>query len=68
VAYYRPSRIIRHQPRVMFIGFLETDAWGHAGRYYNLLTSAHVSMSTSTVGFDAIHGAVSRHNDVHHHH
>lgn len=31
----------RHKPRVMYIGFLETDAWGHAGRYDNLLTSAN---------------------------
>ena len=35
------EHLLRHQPRVMFIGFLETDAWGHAGRYDNLLTSAH---------------------------
>jgi len=40
---YQAARehLLRHQPRVMFIGFLETDAWGHAGRYDNLLTSAH---------------------------
>mgnify|MGYP001074152024 CR=1 FL=1 len=31
----------RHQPRVLFLGFLETDAWAHAGRYDNLLTSAN---------------------------
>jgi hypothetical protein len=40
---YQAARehLVRHQPRVMFIGFLETDAWGHGGRYDNLLTSAH---------------------------
>ncbi len=40
---YQAARehLLRHKPRIMFIGFLETDAWGHAGRYDNLLTSAH---------------------------
>lgn len=40
---YQAARehLLRHQPRVFFIGFLETDAWGHAGRYDNLLTSAN---------------------------
>jgi hypothetical protein len=40
---YQAARehLLRHKPRVMFIGFLETDAWGHAGRYDNLLHSAH---------------------------
>lgn len=40
---YQAARehLLRHKPRVMFIGFLETDAWGHAGRYDNVLTSAH---------------------------
>jgi hypothetical protein len=40
---YQAARehLLRHMPRVMFIGLLETDAWGHAGRYDNLLTSAH---------------------------
>lgn len=40
---YQAARehLLRHQPRVLFIGFLETDAWGHAGRYDNLLTSAN---------------------------
>lgn len=35
------EHLLRHKPRVLFIGFLETDAWGHAGRYDNLLTSAN---------------------------
>ncbi len=35
------EHLLRHQPRVLFVGFLETDAWGHAGRYDNLLNSAH---------------------------
>lgn len=40
---YQAARehLLRHKPRVMFIGFLETDAWGHAGRYDHLLTSAN---------------------------
>jgi hypothetical protein len=40
---YQAARehLLRHRPRVMFIGFLETDAWAHAGRYDNVLTSAH---------------------------
>lgn len=39
---YQAARehFLRHKPRVMLISFLETDAWGHAGRYDNLLTSA----------------------------
>lgn len=42
---YQAARehLLRHQPRVMFIGLLETDAWGHAGRYDNLLNSAHAA-------------------------
>ena len=35
------EHLLRHKPRVFFVGFLETDAWGHAGRYDNLLTSAN---------------------------
>jgi len=35
------EHLLRHQPRVLFIGFLETDHWGHAGRYDHLLTSAN---------------------------
>jgi hypothetical protein len=40
---YQAARehLLRYRPRVMYIGFLETDAWGHAGRYDNLLDSAH---------------------------
>jgi hypothetical protein len=30
-----------HQPRVLFIGYGETDEWAHAGRYDLLLQSAH---------------------------
>lgn len=42
---YQAARehLLRHRPRVFFIGLLETDAWGHAGRYDNLLTSAHAA-------------------------
>jgi len=35
------EHLIRHQPRVFFVGFLETDHWAHAGRYDHVLTSAH---------------------------
>lgn len=40
---YQAARehLLRHKPRVLFVGFLETDAWGHAGRYDNLLHSAN---------------------------
>ena len=30
-----------HKPRVLFIGYGETDEWAHAGRYDLLLRSAH---------------------------
>ena len=30
----------RHHPRVLFVSFLETDHWGHAGRYDRVLNSA----------------------------
>ncbi len=33
--------IKRKQPRLMFIGFGETDEWAHAGRYDLYLTAAH---------------------------
>lgn len=29
-----------HQPRVLFVGYGETDEWAHAGRYENVLRSA----------------------------
>jgi hypothetical protein len=31
----------RKRPRLMFIGFGETDEWAHAGRYDKYLTAAH---------------------------
>ncbi len=33
--------LVEHHPRVMFIGFLETDHWAHAGRYDTVLWAAH---------------------------
>lgn len=36
------EHLLRHQPRVFFVGFLETDAWAHAGRYDHVLDSAHM--------------------------
>jgi hypothetical protein len=40
---YQAARehLLRHRPRVLFVGFLETDHWAHAGRYDNLLASAN---------------------------
>jgi hypothetical protein len=32
----------KHQPRVLFVGYGETDNWAHAGRYDLVLHSAHV--------------------------
>jgi len=32
----------QHQPRVLFVGYGETDNWAHAGRYDLLLHSAHL--------------------------
>ncbi len=31
----------QHKPRVMFIGYGETDEWAHAGKYYDYLNAAH---------------------------
>jgi Type I phosphodiesterase / nucleotide pyrophosphatase len=30
-----------HQPRVLFVGFGDTDNWGHSGRYDAVLEAAH---------------------------
>jgi hypothetical protein len=30
-----------NKPRVLFVGYGETDEWAHAGRYDNVLSSAH---------------------------
>lgn len=35
------EHLLAHKPRVLFVSFLETDAWGHAGRYDHVLGSAH---------------------------
>jgi len=35
------EHLLRHKPRVLYVGFLETDAWAHAGRYDRVLNSAH---------------------------
>lgn len=35
------EHLLRHHPRILYVGFLETDAWGHAGRYDHLLNSAY---------------------------
>src|SRR5207248_8822105 len=33
--------ITETKPRVLFVGYGETDEWAHAGRYDNVLRSAH---------------------------
>lgn len=34
------EHFLKHKPRVFMAGFLETDHWGHAGRYDNVLQAA----------------------------
>ena len=34
------EHLLANKPRVLFVSFLETDAWGHAGRYDLILESA----------------------------
>ena len=33
--------VVREHPRVLFVGYGETDEWAHAGRYDKVLESAH---------------------------
>lgn len=33
----------KHQPRVLFVGFGETDDWAHTGRYDLVLSAAHAA-------------------------
>lgn len=33
--------LLTHRPRVLFVGFLETDHWAHAGRYDHTLETAN---------------------------
>ncbi len=35
------DHVKRHKPRVLFVGYGETDEWAHLGRYDLLLRSAH---------------------------
>lgn len=35
------EHFLRHRPRVFMVGFLETDLWGHLGRYDHYLDAAH---------------------------
>ena len=35
------EHFLANKPRVLFVSFLETDAWGHAGRYDLVLESAN---------------------------
>ena len=63
-----PSR--SQQPRVLFVGYGETDNWAHAGRYDLVLHSAH--LFDQFVGELWEHAAapacLSRPDDLHHHH
>lgn len=34
------EHLLAHHPRVFFVGFLETDHWGHAGQYERVLHTA----------------------------
>ena len=40
---YQAAReyLVTRHPRVLYVGFLETDHWGHSGRYDNVLRTAH---------------------------
>jgi hypothetical protein len=40
---YAREHLLRHKPRVLFIGLGETDEWGHARRYDLYLDAAHNS-------------------------
>jgi hypothetical protein len=35
------EEVVRHRPRVLFVGYGETDEWAHNGRYDLVLRSAH---------------------------
>ena len=58
------------KPRVLFVGYGETDNWAHQGRYDLVLDSAHRTrqLRQGTLGDHAGDAAVSRHHDLHHHH
>ncbi len=44
ILYYAArEHLLRHQPRVFYVSFGETDGWGHQGRYDHLLNSAHTT-------------------------
>ena len=58
------------RPRVLYLGFGETDEWAHSRRYDQYLATAH-----HVDGFirdlwngDAGHAGVRRQDDLHHHH
>ena len=39
--YAAADHVKRHRPRLVFVGFGETDEWAHAGRYDLYLNAAH---------------------------
>jgi hypothetical protein len=39
--YAAMEYIKQHKPRVMFIGYGETDEWAHSGKYYSYLNAAN---------------------------
>ncbi len=50
----------RQHPRVLFVGYGETDEWAHAGRYDMVLKSAHQfdQLVADVIGAEAIRIAV----------
>ena len=59
----------RHHPRVLFVGYGDTDLWQHLGRYDAFLETAHSfdRLRAGSVGTDAIDPRVPRPDDLHHH-
>ena len=57
------------KPRVLFVGYGETDNWAHQGRYDLVLDSAHRFdyFVEAALGHDAGDAGVPRHDDLHHH-
>ena len=58
-----------HKPRLLFVGFGETDEWAHNGRYDLILQSAHNvdALHPGALDDDAGNPAVQGQDDVHHH-
>ena len=59
-----------HHPRVMFIGYGDTDTWQHTGRYDSFLETAHSfdGVRRGTVEAAAIHSRIQGSDDADHFH